>query len=1082
MKTGLRNWRRVLPQALPSLVCALLTLLVLLRRLIFTPGYVIYRDLYPGQLHYPYLWHPQGSFLAIENYKFVTFTGIFLPLRAFGLDVYEQVVYASAMAVAYVALYVAVFQLLDHINGGSFSLRARHLASAIAALTYVANPAAANIFFDFSLFVGYAFAPFSLLIFMRILDAQRRRGPAIVAVAVVWWLSAIKAHWIVFGALLLIPPLAVWSVWHWRSCGWRGLIRNLAATAAIVGLYLLFSAYWLIPFVQASRHRFVGSYAPITSEAIAYLSSASLRDTARLLGTFQAWPYVRFEPPAPWLALPWTLASWAIPAMVLAALVWFRRHWQTWTLAAFAFCGIFLAKGVAPPLGGLYTFLVFGDLTPPAFRWLFRVASKWNVFLSLGYSGLVAFALAELVTRIRWRSWRHLWNDGRSVGALLTLGGYLIALLLFAWPSFTGDFRGALVPVPLPDPLLKANQWLAQQGDGFKVNWMPVTNGRELRWNERPSGALYTSLSSQPSIATTWNRHPVLYYSYAYDALADSRVANFGKLLSVLNTRFVAYHEDIVTGHIHEGMEPVAVLIESGEEELTAQLAEQHDMRLAWQDDFVSIYETAEFADPLFVPQRVFLATGDLTLLTSLSVLDSFQSFEDAVVFDASRNASTLPLAVDGLLLGHDAPAHLAFALLPVERLLTPAGETQHSAVTEAWSRFDIYQFDWQAVLRDHGIYHWGFDYGQGMVAHANDVRLAGRSAGRTTSPSPLQVSVHVPERGLYRLWIRHLRHPRAAELLISVDGQSHAVVFGDDPVTGFVWEDTGAVELTAGNHVVSLQNRNGFTALNTLALIPEGEMEVLRTRSQTLATRVPNIYLLEAEADFDVSQVEAAREATALSAGRAIVLNAHNVISTTLDLLVPGDYTVAIRGVVPPDAAPLTVTLGTTQLYLEPQTTGADLAWLTADPVRLNSGPTQVYVQAAGEAVMDACILYTNSAASTPDALFQETSPPAEISYELIDPTRYRVRVRAEHPFVLALAETYDPLWVVSGPDLQVPSVPLYGVINGFFLNRTGSYEIIVEYQAQQWARFGTLLTSAAVIAVGPLVLLMRKKPHLLI
>ena len=107
MKDQSRTWRRMLLTALPPLVSALLTLFVLLHRLIFTPGYVIYRDLFPGQFHYPYLWHPQGSFLALENYKFVTFTGIFLPLQAFGLDVCEKVVYASAMAIAYLALHVA---------------------------------------------------------------------------------------------------------------------------------------------------------------------------------------------------------------------------------------------------------------------------------------------------------------------------------------------------------------------------------------------------------------------------------------------------------------------------------------------------------------------------------------------------------------------------------------------------------------------------------------------------------------------------------------------------------------------------------------------------------------------------------------------------------------------------------------------------------------------------------------------------------------------------------------------------------------------------------------------------------------
>jgi len=409
-------------------------------------------------------------------------------------------------------------------------------------------------------------------------------------------------------------------------------------------------------------------------------------------------------------------------------------------------------------------------------------------------------------------------------------------------------------------------------------------------------------------------------------------------------------------------------------------------MRLAWQDEFISIYETAEFAAPLFVAQRVFLATGDLTLLTSLSALDSFQPFEDAVVFDGSRSAGKLPLAVDGLLLNHDAPDHLVIALLPVERLLVPADETQHGAVTEAWSRLDVYQFDWQFLLRDHGIYHWGFDYGQGMVAHTSDARLSEQPDEPIASPM-LKVPAHVPERATYHLWVRHLRHPRAGELLISLDGQSLEVLFNDGPATGFVWEDAGAVELTAGDHVIGLQNRDGFKAVNALALISEGELAALRTRARALAAQVPNIYLLEVETDFDVSRVEAARETAALSAGRAVVLKAHDTISTTLDLLAPGEYVVAVRGAIPPDAAPLTITLGTTQLYLEPPAINTDSAWLTVGPVHLDEEAIPIYIQAAGNAIVDAFMLYTSSTASPPDALFQETSPPAEIRYEQIDP-----------------------------------------------------------------------------------------------
>ena len=109
--------------------------------------------------------------------------------------------------------------------------------------------------------------------------------------------------------------------------------------------------------------------------------------------------------------------------------------------------------------------------------------------------------------------------------------------------------------------------------------------------------------------------------------------------------------------------------------------------------------------------------------------------------------------------------------------------------------------------------------------------------------------------------------------------------------------------------------------------------------------------------------------------------------------------------------------------------------------------------------------------AAPAPEALFQPSAPPAEISYTQIDPTRYQVRVRAARPFMLALAETYDPLWVARGPDLQVSSVPLFGVVNGFYLDRTGSYELTIEYQPQQGARLGAVFSSIIVMGLVPLL-----------
>ena len=244
--------------------------------------------------------------------------------------------------------------------------------------------------------------------------------------------------------------------------------------------------------------------------------------------------------------------------------------------------------------------------------------------------------------------------------------------------------------------------------------------------------------------------------------------------------------------------------------------------------------------------------------------------------------------------------------------------------------------------------------------------------------------------------------------------------------------------------------------------------MANLRARSQKLAAGIPNIYLLEAESDWVSDGAGAARPSLALSGGRAVSLDQHAAITTTLALVGTGDYLVGLRAAATGAATPLTVTLGTTALRLLPRSGDGDLEWLVSGPVHLAAGPLPIRVEAGGPTVVDTFTLYSNTDEVSPGMLFGSADPPAQVSYQRIDPTRYRVSVNAKRPFVLALAETYDPLWVASSVDFQVTSIPLYGVINGFAISRVGNYELTIEYRPQQWARLGAILSLGALIGVG--------------
>jgi len=86
-------------------------------------------------------------------------------------------------------------------------------------------------------------------------------------------------------------------------------------------------------------------------------------------------------------------------------------------------------------------------------------------------------------------------------------------------------------------------------------------------------------------------------------------------------------------------------------------------------------------------------------------------------------------------------------------------------------------------------------------------------------------------------------------------------------------------------------------------------------------------------------------------------------------------------------------------------------------------------------------------------------------LNYVEIDTTKRIVTVNATTPFILALAEAYDPLWVARINGEEVKSIPLYSVINGFPINKTGVFNIVLVYKPQEFFYYGLTITIISVI-----------------
>ena len=96
-----------------------------------------------------------------------------------------------------------------------------------------------------------------------------------------------------------------------------------------------------------------------------------------------------------------------------------------------------------------------------------------------------------------------------------------------------------------------------------------------------------------------------------------------------------------------------------------------------------------------------------------------------------------------------------------------------------------------------------------------------------------------------------------------------------------------------------------------------------------------------------------------------------------------------------------------------------------------------------------------------------------SQVNYAKINPTSYEAKINVSSPTFIALSETFNPDWVCYLADEKISSIPIYGIINGFYVNQTGLLELTIEYEPQKLFNYGltisllTLTTCAAYLTI---------------
>jgi hypothetical protein len=93
-------------------------------------------------------------------------------------------------------------------------------------------------------------------------------------------------------------------------------------------------------------------------------------------------------------------------------------------------------------------------------------------------------------------------------------------------------------------------------------------------------------------------------------------------------------------------------------------------------------------------------------------------------------------------------------------------------------------------------------------------------------------------------------------------------------------------------------------------------------------------------------------------------------------------------------------------------------------------------------------------------------------LEYLTAAPTEHKLIVNASRPFILVFTEPYHSLWLArykedNGTNSELKSVPLYhATMNGFYLNKTGKYEIEILHKPQEVLYLGSHISVITLIS----------------
>lgn len=321
---------------------------------------------------------------------------------------------------------------------------------------------------------------------------------------------------------------------------------------------------------------------------------------------------------------------------------------------------------------------------------------------------------------------------------------------------------------------------------------------------------------------------------------------------------------------------------------------------------------------------------------------------------------------------------------------------------------------------------------------------------------------VNIDKAGKYIFKIRLFDNIKGGDIEIKLDNISYLINTKSDK-NKFIWEDFGIVDLMPGDHSLLLKNIEGFNAINIVGLIPENYYN--STNDEIVqALKNKNIIYVFDKYNFKTGKTD------------NIVYK--NGVWQNVEIAKKDTYLIAIKGA------------GKYQINIKDQTFSleSNSNFVYSPIFDLDAGNYRFNLISLDKNIssLDNVWLYSSKNNQTVDQLNIRKKKTELLDYVNIGTNTWKARVNATGDFMLSIAESYDPSWRATvykdGKKIEtVNSIPIYSIINGFWIPETGDIEIIISYEPQKWFYVGLLVSILTFICSIGYILYDLKKEKIL-